>query len=319
MSSKKFAYIFILIFIGLVLLVSTLNYVVNPVGAFNTKFFPKKIDQSRKSKAEKINDISEDVDLVYIGSSRIKNTVSEKDFKIHGLTAYNYAFTQTGVEDYYCQIKYMLEKTDVKPKTVVISLDFLNFRPRPPHISLSLTPQYQEYLKDNSHNRFMDFLSLDITKLSINVLLNPPSKEILDKPDKSIATFKYDASRVSKKIEAMKSRTYAGYNDVISIKRWYFEELLKCLQENDVKVIVILLPYHPRHLKMVKEHPIFSKSYNSYQDLIWEMQSKYEFDLLNYTDPNILGIDTCSFIDPIHLRSDAGGIIVEKIIEKIDN
>ena len=88
--------------------------------------------------------------------------------------------------------------------------------------------------------------------------------------------------------------------------------------DNKVKIILFLPPYHPRYIRSIESHPIYSKSFKEFLNYMNEISLEYSIPLLNYIHIDSIGIDSTDFIDAIHLDVNVGQTIVDKIILDLD-
>lgn len=322
MKPKSFTILFVFVFLLNLIIVTILNFVVNPTGAYDTTFFPTKIETSRKGKTQKLINDNICYDVLLLGSSRTGVLNSDYITTKYNLTAKNFSFTCTGTEDYYCQAKLLVEKKQLTPKYLVIGLDFFNFRPRPPQVGLKNTDELYKYINQtNKFQQLNNLISIEVTKLSLGVLVNPP-KNIVVKDSNSnvgISKFQYSEKRVLDKIDRMFTRTYSSYTALSSEKMDYFEKTLKLCKDNGIKVVVFLTPFHPKHYNALNNHVVFSKTFKEFRDYSRVTTIEYNAIFFDFSDITACGIDSYKFSDSVHFTSSEGNKIIDLIFEYICN
>lgn len=321
MNSKKFTYSFIFLFVLYIVSIASLNYIVNPLGVFSTKIFPTKIKTVRHIKTQFLleNRDKLNYDLMLLGSSRtdlLKDSIFAKRFNIN---SYNFSFTCTGTEDYYCQLKFLLENKLPIPKNLIIGIDFFNFRPRPPQEDLKNTEELYKFINEEKNIRmFRHFFSFDVTKLSIDVLLNPPAIQEnieINKPN----DFVYSEKRIDMKIDEFFTRTYAAYTKLNSEKKDYFEKTLALCNENNIEVIFFLTPMHPKHYRKLVRNEIFGKVFQECKEYLNITSKRFDMKYLDLSQIETTGLDSLKFNDSVHYDLNESHKIIDKLIKGINN
>lgn len=262
MSSKRFLKIVFVLSFFSILFVASLNYIVDPYGIFDTKFFKNKPEQHinirlvKASKVLKLKPVS-----ISLGTSRTEFAY-DPNHKYFSKPSYNLAVSSASLYE----TRVYLEKTlaQAKLKQVLLVLDWIMFNSE----KMKQTYDFEEYFYPDKFYKYL--LSTDLFNTSLKTIrkqkkINPylengqrdwySEQETINKMGGHLnTTIKYEKKyyRTSK----YKSNTNI-YQDTKKSSFEDFRKILELCYKNDIKVDIIFGPSHIRQWE----------AYDYYQDI----------------------------------------------------
>jgi hypothetical protein len=283
--------------------------VAGPLGGYDERALQKLVVENYPSRR----------DVVTVGSSR--NMQLRKRF-LHGdQDFFNHSMAAASIQDYVSVVGLYAIKGNL-PKTVIISIDPWVFNKK------NGMPQWWKYLRnpyakmvsdiygqttevDFDHAaRYRQLINLDYTIANYNYLRKGKKLRVTDRadiddfvrePDGSIHfpyrwRFKQD-ERADYPPNAMPI-TYLNNFDTLSDFQ-FLQDFARYLQKEGVKVVFLLLPFHPVAYKLFNDNPKY-KIVITIEDQLRDFARSNDMKLIGSYDPMKYGLTGRDFFDNTH-------------------
>lgn len=308
-------------------LIFTTNYIVDPYKITNYNLLDIKHKITGDNRAEKVNYFSTKnrFDNILIGSSRVYSINPAAVTNLIGGTTYNFGIGSATIEDILGITKY-LERTNKLPNNLIVGIDFYTFNKDIPANSYFLKNKELNFLShgEYSENYVEKLFSFDAFKASIKTLkIHVLKKKQSEKfnslgwcgryEDYSKKVIDLDFVNVKKNINEKETQYYSDYKySKIDQKRvLYLEELKNISKKNGINLYIFNTPMHPLLLKIIETN---SNLKLAKQEFINYLNTFENFTNL-YHDEDIYG-DLKNFNDAVHTSSNAGDLILQKVLKK---
>lgn len=244
--------------------VALFNLWANPEGLYPTKFLPPVIADHRPEKIFLMSTRHPKPEALVLGSSRSMKIEPALVERYTGLKTFNAAVFQAYTEDDYALLRYAVEKAGIRPKLVIIGVEWANFSDDPRNTYLTRPSPLSEYLPGQPAWRgYLDLVGTAIswpeTSLSLDAVgkfvlrRTPPPRQIHIEPDgylirdqderaKANGTFQIAHLMVySRKLYEQRLRSFYFLPERVR----YFQEMLQYCRERHIQVMVFATPvYH---------------------------------------------------------------------------
>src|SRR3989344_944855 len=258
-SPIKFIVIFLAATIGCLTTIIFLSVWVDPRGLFGTDKLKPLVSTIKPTKLELFNQYEPRPELIIFGSSRVYKMDPEKIEQWTDLRAFNLGVTNGKPEEFLAFERIALEDLKIKPKVFIVGIDhdaFDNYRMQSQTIHMAalrnkLDITSAEYLTNLAailrENLTLQYLG-DIAR-SLYFYFNgyPPNKDLFRSDGYRILTGdKTDPTLWDENSKQVILNVFHIVGENLSTRRQhYFEEFLKIAEDNNIKVIVTLFPFHP--------------------------------------------------------------------------
>ena len=234
---------------------ATLNYLVNPLGIYSTRFFEPLVLHSRTEKMGLYRAAQPPPEIVVLGSSS-SFTMSPVDIRERtGRPAFNASLHGGVPEDYLAFLRYMASLHKL-PKLLIVPMSVELVRPNLPAGFEPHNP-LRPYLDSQSSNLLEgagQLFSLEQTRASLRLLAaerkgRPPSHYRFDAD--GWGHFVESGAPLDKIVDAyMATKEWRpdlfGFRDLDPAQIAYFRQFLELARRLDVTVIVYVPPLYPR-------------------------------------------------------------------------
>lgn len=318
MHTKQWIKTFFIGSIFIILVVSMINYIVNPYNIFGhgyDKYFPNKTEilSDEMTKFYVANRIHPKT--IMIGTSRI-GFFSESQLSPYlDAPIYNLSLPGSTIDEQAAHIEYMIKHHHIK--NIIWSLDFFSFNPSKPR-----NPAFDPERLSNKiywNDYLISLFSFKTLAKSIKIIkkkfLSPPNK-IYSQPFSRVqiaANIDYTLKEYAGQKLFLKSELFkdpASINQKIELLK---KTIIFC-HENNVTCILYTSPVYYKHIDMY---------YSIGLGNTFEYWKKSLADIQPYTDfcaYNTLNHDMMKFRDSTHVISNVGELVFARIFNsKIDD
>ena len=295
--------------------------VAGPLGGYDEREFQRLIVENYPKRR----------DVVLIGSSR--SMLSRRRFIGRDIDFFNHSMAGTDLEDYVAILGLYRNKGSL-PKTVIFSIDpwIFNKNSGLPQYWKSISRSYEKMVTEingratikvsvTQPNKYLQLINLDYTRANYELFRRGKKLYLTDRididdfvrePDGSIhfpyqLRFKKDERSNPYSAQAKPIGTLNNFEFLSGIE--LFEDFVLYLRKKEVKVILMLLPFHPITYKLFNENP-------RYQVVIFLEKYLRDFELRNHIkvigsyDPGKYRLKGKDFIDDTHGHE----IVAEKVL-----
>jgi hypothetical protein len=241
--------------VPLLALVAGLNYLVNPLGIYSTRFFEPLVLHSRTEKMRLYRAAQPPPEIVVLGSSSSFTMSPVYIRERTGRPAFNASLHGGVPEDYLAFLRYMAS-LDKLPKLLIVPLAVELVRPNLPTGFEPHNP-LRPYLDRESRDLLEGarwLLTLEQTRASLRLLAaekkgRPPSHYRFDAD--GLARFAETGAPLEKIVDAYLATkewgpSLYGFRDLDEAQISYFRQFLTLARRLDVKIIVYVPPLYPR-------------------------------------------------------------------------
>ena len=244
-------------------MVALLNLWANPEGLFPTRFLPPVIADHRPEKAYLLATRAPKPEALILGSSRAMKIEPALVERYTGLRTFNAAVFYGYAEDDYALLRYAVERAGIKPRLVIVGLEWATFSPDPRNEYLTRPNQLSEFLPGKPVGlRYAELAGAAIswpeTSLSLQAIdkfvlqRTPPELQLHIEPDgylvrdvderaKANGSFQLDHQMLySRKLYQQRLRSFAFSPERVR----YFQELLQYCRDRHIRVMVFATPVH---------------------------------------------------------------------------
>ena len=249
---------------GFLTLVALFNLLTNPEGVFATRFLPPVIADHRPEKAYLLATRTPKPEALILGSSRAMKIEPALVERYTGLRTFNAAVFFGYAEDDYALLRYAVERAGIRPKLVIIGVEWATFAPDPRNQYLDRPNQLSEFLPGRpAPMRYAQLAGTAIswpeTSLSLESVdkfilrRKPPELQMhieadgylvrdVDERQKANGSFQLAPLMVySRKLYQQRLRAFTFDPERVR----YLQELLQYCRERHIRVMVFATPvYH---------------------------------------------------------------------------
>jgi hypothetical protein len=271
-------------------------------------------------------------DMITIGSSR--NMLLRRRFFHGGIDFFNHSMAAARLEDYIAITGLYRIKGDL-PRTVVLGIDpwVFNKNNGLPEFWKSLSPYYEKMVEEINHkkikvnttqpNMYMQLINLDYTRENykffrsgkkLYVTETSDIDDFVREPDGSFhfpykMRFKNDERTIPYPSDIMP----IGYLDHFESLSGFelFGNFLRYLLEQEVEVILLLLPFHPSAYKLFNDNPR-CQVVISLEQYLKDFALGNNIKVIGSYDPGRYQLRGKDFFDDIHGHE----IVAKKVIQE---
>ena len=314
---RSFALRFLGTFLGLLLAIAAMNFLVNPMGLYPPRLLPPVTWNMRAIKPELLRKAVPKPQALILGSSRSMQIPSMEVQKRTGLPTFNAAVESAMAEDDYAMLRYAVERAGIIPKLIILGVDVEAFHNRLPIEDSALeTDAFRGFLPSSGFSPWKKFYKLFVvqqTRLSLRSLRvqltgHGPQRDFFD-PDgylhygeyeKERATGHYDLdTKIQREIAQYVART-AGYTAISPQRRQYLEKLLQYCHDRDILVVMWVTPLGPRLLETIGPRG-YDQREREVLAMLHELGSKYGDPVYDFSAVDKFGGDPNGFWDGAHM------------------
>ncbi len=354
-KARGFCILLVATIISWAFLVIVFVVVIDPYNLYNWFKYEgintKKPDTTRYLEEIKLTEAKHlSPDLIILGNSRAEIGFDPQSSYLinHGYSAFNLAIRGSSISTSYRQLNQLIDK-GIKPKKILIALDFIDFLSPLKIKENNISPPLLETVStpiDEWFWRFDCLISIATIKDAITTLLiqnNPeaasltergfnPLKEYLPmaRNEGYYALFRQRAEENTKNY-LKKSTLHLDNNGFL-----FFQEIVKIAISIDSQVIVIIYPYHAQILALLEYAgvlPLFSDWKSEIIDQLELSKESTGYSKLEVIDFSGYGEYQCESIpskgdlrsstkwywEAGHFKSELGNIVIENSLISSDN
>ena len=265
-SSARFLALFGLVAACVLVLVAAANYFVNPLDLYPPRVFEPAVRNSRVTKIRLLTR-SDRVkpQAIVLGSSRSMQLAPAAIARSTGRPAFNFATDSALAEDYYANLRWLVEDAGITPSLLIIGADVEAFHERAePDERLLANAALSKYLEQGQRwqarfARMTRLLSLQQTQATVRLLARAALGRTPPVPwhyeaDGYLRYDEFERERAAgrfpleKNIQASvteyKAR-FAGFSALSPSRKEYFNATLAYAKAKNIATIVFLTPLHP--------------------------------------------------------------------------
>ncbi len=307
----------LLIFLLPILALLVLQYIVDPLDIYPGEQLI--IPVASHYRFVKTNDYlynpdnKRDYDAFIFGSSRVMR-IEAAQLEQYGLKAFNYGINMTRAEDYYCQLRLLLENNTVPIKLIIVGLEPELFSNTwPVHRQLLQVPELCRYLvadlplPEAGHEEFLQTIS-DSLRYSFTALWNqlmgikPSGKYEFDPltGDYVEREARRSVVKISSNLLQSLYNIYSGFTELDPSRIAYFDKFIDLCSENDIRVIGYVTGNHPTMID-------FLRQYTEYDKILAEVTAYWDsieyagFTWRDFTSVEAYGGDPNDYADLAHI------------------
>lgn len=313
MDKNKWVKTFFIGSIVIILMVSGINYIVNPYNVFGhgyDKYFPNKTEilSDEMTKFYVVNRLQPKT--IMIGTSRIGFFQESQLTPYLDSPIYNLALSGSSIDEQASHIEYMIKHHHIK--NIIWSLDFFSFNPTKPinppfeEKRLSNDPFWNDYLISLFNLKTFN-KSIETIKSNYLSSKNNTSKEVPNKEEIELK-IDYTLKEYATKEAFLKSESFKIPSS-IDQKVALVKKTIAFCHENNVSVTLYTSPVYYKHIDMY---------YSMGLGDTFEYWKKSLADIQPYTDfciYNSISYDMMKFRDSSHAISNVGELVFARIFD----
>ncbi len=265
-SSARFLAVFGATVTCALALVAAANYVVNPLDLYPPRLFEPAVRNSRVTKIRLLSrsDLVRP-DAIVLGSSRSMQVAPATIARLTGRRAFNFATDSALAEDYYANLRWLVESAGLTPSVLIIGADVEAFHERAEPderlLAISALSQYLQYGERGQArvDRLRRLLSQQQTQTTAQLLVRAGLRRPASIPwhfeaDGYLQYDEFERERAAgrftldKNIQASVSEyraRFAGFSALSDRRKAYFNTTLAYARARNMAVIVFITPLHP--------------------------------------------------------------------------
>ena len=325
MRNKKFIKLFFLIPLLLIVLILSINFIVDPYNLTNYNALKIKHKMARDARMEKIAMIKKErkISNLILGSSRSQKLNPAYMTEKYGGFSYNFGVGGATIEDSLGVLLYM-EKKNKLPKNIVLALDFGSFNSSVP-IAESFYKIPELNFLDNKSSSFDDMyskmFSIDAIRATFKTLKYHIKKKIpstyFDENGYLQSTEKEnysDKHKLKKKIVKIAKLYYevaygAGEYELSKERLNYLKQVIALCKENNINLIVSLYPVHIYQYNLIKKNEKLNKTWNNFKEKLVKITPYRDFMIKSDFTSN-----DKYFRDSVHFLKEYADIYMKDIL-----
>jgi len=307
--------------------VGTLNTLADPYGMVGTKLLPTVTTSDRTIKADFIEKLKQQPQLVVLGSSRSMRYEPRYLQKKTGLRTFNAGVNGIGgTADAWAMTNFIHDTWPDADPAYFWLLDVESFVPFKVQGRTANEPRLARYVEGSGtiqhtpaaiarsvwDNRSSVF-SWVTAKDSLRVLLN--RDKVKSTYEKYRSTFLPDGvlgerrwtqkewdRRFPKSVKRYSDLYRNAYKKLDPETQGYFERTLKLMNDRGATPLIVLTPINPKLLKVVG--PLgWPERHQQVLDYVASLEGKYDFVFVDITDITKFGADPVQFYDGVHMTT----------------
>jgi hypothetical protein len=247
-------------------LIAAANYIVNPLDLYPPRIFEPAVRSSRVTKMRLLTRQDRGrLEAIVLGSSRSMQLAPSTIAALTGRRAFNFATDSAMAEDYYANLRWLVEDAGVTPSLLIVGADVEAFHERAePDERLLAIAALSKYLQHGERGtagagRLRRLISAQQTRTTVNVLaragLGRPAPVVWHFEDdgylryddlereRAAGAFALD-KHIQTSVTEYRAR-FAGFSALSERRKAYFTATLAYARSKNIAVIVFLTPLHP--------------------------------------------------------------------------
>ena len=331
---RPFVRRFLGLFLGLLLAIAALNFLVNPMGLYLPHLLPPVTWNMRAIKPELLRKADPKPQVLILGSSRSMQISPAEVQKLTGLPAFNAAVESAMAEDDYAMLRYAVERAGIAPRLVILGVDVEAFHNRLPIEDQALEAEaFRGFLPGSGFSAWKKFYKLFVvqqTRLSLRSLRvrltgRFPQRFSFDGDgylhygdyERERATGHYDLDTKIQRDVAQYVARSAGYTAISPERRKYLEELLQYCQGRGIEVVIWVTPLGPRLLESLGPRG-YSQREGEVVAMLQDLGAKYGAAVYDFSSVEKFGGDPNGFWDGAHMTEPNNARVARQMLRRTD-
>lgn len=326
--------LFVLLISGIVIVgVMGLNYVVNPLGKYDSTNLPSLVWTGRADKVELLEEFDEQPDVLILGSSRSMKLDPDFIEDLSGLTAFNAGVNSARAEDYYVMLRYILEHMDKKPKYILLGIDVEAFHNKTAiDDRLLYNETLAQYLHDDDKASLADklrtLLSYNETAATFTSLYYAatgyPKPETTYEDDGFLHYIEKEQEivegdfqpEIDEYIEKYRSR-FNGFTELSKDRKRYFQQFLALAEKHNIVVFGFITTLHDDVIADLRKTRNYDEIKAELIEFLNEQQTQHDhFHYEDFDRVDQYGGSLTAFYDGAHIHEENANLIIEKLLKK---
>lgn len=322
---------FLLTCFGSLAAVALFNVWANPEGLFPTRFLPPVIADHRPEKAYLLATRTPKPEALVLGSSRSMKIEPALVERATGLKTFNAAVFYGYAEDDYALLRYAVERAGIRPKLVIIGLEWATFAPDPRNDYLNRPNQLSEFLPGKpAALQYAELAGTAIswpeTSLSLQAVdkfvlrRTPPALQMhieadgylirdVDERAKADGTFRLGNQMVySRKLYQQRLRSFAFDSERIL----YFQKLLAYCRARHIRVMAFATPVH--HQIFADENAADQEREHAALDTMRDLAEQGGATFDDFSHVESFGGDPDAFFDGTHIDAHNATLLITRML-----
>lgn len=316
----------------LLLVVAAVNYLLNPLGLYDTRFFEPIILSSRTEKMRLYAELAQPPQALILGSSRSFSVNPAQIEALWGLPTFNATVGAGTIFDGLAFTRYASHMRGTTPRLFIINLDSFSFyRDVGPEVEPNAN--LWRYLDvDNPllqlltvWDRFNRLFTLEQTQASWRLL----EVERVGRPD---PFYYFDAdgwghinqalTLEEALVQSLQNNNQSNWAATFSVNNITpagidaLRQILEIARANQGQVIGYVPPMHPRFIQYLETEPGFRAMQARTTELFRQLQSDYPFQFMDFTDSPVFQQNLeANFLDGFHPTEAATRLMMQSLYD----
>jgi len=329
---RAFVRRFLALFLGLLLLIAAMNFLVNPMGLYPPRLLAPVTWNMRVIKPELLRKAEPKPQALILGSSRSMQISPTEVQRLTGLPAFNAAVESAMAEDDYAMLRYAVERAGVTPRLVILGVDVEAFHNHLPTEDSALeTDAFRGILPGRGFSVWKKFYKLFVvqqTRLSIRSLRvqltgHLPQRNYFDldgylhygEYERERASGHYDLNtKIQRDVAQYVART-SGYTAISPQRRQYLEAMLQYCQDRGIRVVMWITPLGPRLLQTLGPRG-YGQREREVLAMLKELGAKYDDPVYDFSSVEKFGGDPNGFWDGAHMTEQNNARVTRLMLQR---
>ncbi len=334
-AARRFARIFPVIALGGVLLVLTLNVLVDAHGVHMTGWLRPVVANHRLRKEFLLRQLPGPVELLVLGSSRAIGIDPAALQEVTGLEGFNAAVGSAETQDYLAWLRLFIAVNGKPPRMIVLGIDevsFANSRPIAEAFSgskelLAMLPEVDRgrtYLPFDEHDLGWGRTWDSLRSIYFALTGYPPESDLFDANGLGHYIAREEAlENGSLDLEAGLRESLTDYRNRFAPFTALSEERIACFDrfldlvaEHDIELVAFATPMHPEFLRRIEAETVAAQRKAEVRTLLRQRFAARGWVLHEATQPENYGGNPENYYDGVHMHPAEVTYLVESILRE---
>lgn len=327
---------FLVTLAGCLISVAIVNFLVNPLGVYPTRWLPPMVWNGRTEKVTALEAEEPKPKALVFGSSHVWAVAPAKLQELTGLPSFNAGVSVAMTEDYYALLRYTVEQAGARPELVIIGLDIEAL-----HNGAPVDPRSQKvwalraYLPRSSMSsdvsRLKPLMTMQSTQLSARSIrlalrgragtpadpiytVGPHGDTHLSAIEHQLATGQTTREKELQINIQTYLRRWEGFTALSEVRLKYLRRTLDYCAKRNIRTIIYLTPLHPE-LQLALEQRGYKTRRREVVERVERMASETGASFFDFTDVASFGGSPDGFLDGAHMDQKSGALLAEHLLK----
>ena len=320
LSPRAFCAIVVSLVTTCLLVVATVNFIVDPYAQYASDVFEPLVQTSRAQKVQLLADMTPAPEGLILGSSRVMKLEPDVLEQQTGCKFLNAGMNHAKSEDHLAMLRHYQSKNGAMPRWVVLGLDVNSFSDQNqtdarllsnsdllPHVSSSvpLSDRFQ---------RWRELFSWQQTKMSLTSIRHPKKQSsepplesfredgllVYHQREQEIAEGNYDFQGALDYTKREYKQLLYNFDRLSERRCELFATLARECRQADCQLVVFLTPMHPELHAYVSDSTPYEPRKRELKDFLAKQVHREGFTLVDLSDVSQFGGDPALFVDGVH-------------------